>query len=281
MDYQTWRAGCSAARGMATARDMAAHDWDRVVDDYFGEIVSPLRAGIPGPLARALARIPNARRKTVGDLGCGIGTLLPALARRFGHVVAIDFSPGMVARARAACDAAHVRVHRADLAHLGRFRATLDVAVTVNAFLSADPNKLGRMFASLHGVLKPDGTLLGIFPAMEPVVYQGLLIHDRERRRSRHAHRARSRADRILERDKFDFVHGTYRADDGGAQKFFYGFELTYRLRQVGFRRIRLGRVCYDWDDVGGYERFPGEPPMWDWFVRAEASRATPVRRRS
>jgi len=270
-----WHTRCSTAESMPVARDMAAHDWDRVVDDYFGEIVSPLRAGVPPPLARALARIPNARRKTVGDLGCGIGTLLPALAERFGTVVGIDFSPGMLARARTTCDAPNLRLHRADLAALGRFRGTLDVAVTVNAFLSPDPDKLGRMFASLQGVLKPGGTLLGIFPAMEPVVYQGLLIHERERRRSRQAHRARSRADRILERDKFDFVHGTYRDDDGGTQKFFYGFELEYRLRQVGFRRVRLGRVCYAWEDVGGYEQFPDEPPMWDWFVRADAPGTT------
>jgi hypothetical protein len=70
-------------------------------------------------------------------------------------------------------------------------------------------------------------------------------------------------------------VHGTYR-EAARAQKFFYAFELAYRLRRAGFRRVRIGKVFYPWDTVGGYERFPGEPPMWDWLVRARRPRCRP-----
>ena len=253
---------------MPALREMAARDWDRVAADYFGEIVSPLRDGVPPALLRALDAIPNARRKTAGDLGCGIGTLLPTLAARFRRVVGIDFSPAMLARARNACRDRTLALHRADLADLSAFGATLDVAVTVNAVLTPDGERLDRIFDALRTVLRPGGVLLGIFPAMEPVLYQGFLIHERERRRHGAA-RARRRTSRILERAKYDFVHGTYR-EGKRAQKFFYGFELTHRLRRAGFRRVRLGRVTYPWGDaVGGYESFPGEPPMWDWLVRA------------
>jgi SAM-dependent methyltransferase len=253
---------------MAVVREMAARDWDRVAPGYFDEVVSPLRSGVPAPLARALASIPSPRRKTVADLGCGIGNLLPPLAARFGRVVGIDFSTAMLACARRACRAPNVRLAHADLARLERFRGAFDVAVTVNAVLTPDPERLDRILTGLHATLRPGGLLLGIFPAMEPVLYQGLLIHERERRRLP-AGRARTRTDAILERDKYDFVRATFSEADG-TQKFFYGFELLYRLRRAGFRRVRLGRVPYAWDDVGGYERFPGEAPMWDWFVRAE-----------
>ncbi|HYC23603.1 MAG TPA: class I SAM-dependent methyltransferase [Candidatus Bathyarchaeia archaeon] len=263
---------------MPTSPEMAARDWDRVARDYFGEVVSPLRAGVPAPLARALARVPDAQRKTVGDLGCGIGSLLPTLARRFRRVIGIDFSPAMLSRARAACRAPNVVLHRADLSDLGRFRAKLDVAVTVNAVLTPDPERLDRILAGIQAALRPGGILLGIFPAMEPVLYQGFLIHERERMRHPPA-LARSRTAAILERSRYDFVHGTY-ADDDGAQKFFYAFELGHRLRGAGFRKIRIGRVYYSWDDIGGYERFPGEPRMWDWFVRAEACPAARARRK-
>jgi len=249
---------------------MAARDWDQVAVDYFHEVVSPLETGIPHPLLRALDAVPHAGRKTAGDLGCGIGTLLPSLAERFGHVLALDFSPAMLARARAACRASHVHVHRADLADLRRFRSRLDVAVTVNAVLTPDPTRLDRIFDGLHAVLRPGGVLIGIFPAMDAVLYQGFLIHERERRRHE-ASLARARTSRILERTRYDFVHGIYR-EDARAQKFFYSFELRHRLRRAGFRRIRVGRVLYPWGDtIGGYESFPGEPPMWDWLVRAES----------
>jgi SAM-dependent methyltransferase len=256
---------------MLATREMAARDWDRVAADYFAEVVSPLSRGIPPALVRALDALPATRRKTVADLGCGIGTLLPALAARFRRVLAVDFSPAMLARARAACPARHVSVHRADLADLHVLRARLDVAVCVNSVLTPEDERLDRIFSELRNVLRPGGVLIGVFAAMEPVLYQGFLIHERERRRHDPV-RARLRTSRLLERRKYDFVHATYREADR-AQKFFYGFELSHRLRGAGFRRVRLGRVTYPWDEVGGYDRFPGERPMWDWLVRADAGR--------
>jgi SAM-dependent methyltransferase len=257
---------------MPAVREMAPRDWDRVASDYFAEVVSPFQGGVPPALLRGLDAIPDAARKTAGDLGCGIGSLLPTLAARFRRVLGIDFSPAMLARARAACPLRNVALHRADLADLGAFSARLDVAVSVNAVLTPDARRLDSIFAALGEVLRPGGVLLAVFPAMEPVLYQGFLIHERERRQHRPA-KARLRTARILERSKYDFVHGTYR-EGGRAQKFFYAFELGHRLRRAGFRRVRLGRVTYPWGEaVGGYESFPGEPPMWDWLVRAEAPR--------
>jgi hypothetical protein len=141
----------------------------------------------------------------------------------------------------------------------------------VNSVLTPDAERLDRVFGELAAVLRPGGVLLGIFPSMEAVLYSGFLIHERARRRTSAA-RARAVTSLVLERTKYDFVHGTYR-EDARAQKFFYAFELGYRLRRAGFRRVRIARVFYPWDTVGGYERFPGEPPMWDWLMRARRPR--------
>jgi SAM-dependent methyltransferase len=256
--------------GPEVARDgeMVAHDWDRIASDYFTEVVSPFEEGVPRRLLRVLDNVAGPERKVAADLGCGIGTLLPTLAARFHRVYGIDFSRAMLTRARAACPAQHVTLHRADLADLGRFREQLDVAVTVNAVLTPDSNRLDRIFGGLREVLRPDGALVGIFPAMEAVLYQGFLIHERERRRVDPA-RARRRTSRLLERASYDFVHGTY-SENGHVQKFFYAFELRARLRGAGFTRVRLGRLEYPWrSGLGRYETFPGEPPMWDWLIRA------------
>ena len=262
---------------MPTVRAMAIGDWNRVAAAYFDEVVSPLRAGVPTPLARALEAIPTPQKKTVADLGCGVGTLLPTLAARFGRVIGVDFSPAMLARARSRCRAKHVTLARADLCDLRRLHGRLDVAVTVNAVLTPEPERLDRAFGELAATLRPGGLFLGVFPAMEAVLYQGFLIHERERQRH-DAPRARRRTGRILERSKYDFVHGTY-TEDGQTQKFFYAFELGTRLRRAGFRGVRLGRVLYPWDEsLGGYESFPGESPMWDWFVRATVARRAAAR---
>jgi len=253
---------------MGSFGEMAARDWDRVAADYFTEVVSPFAAGVPPALVRALDAVRDAKRKTAGDLGCGIGTLLPTLAARFRRVVGVDFSPAMLARARAACRARHVTLRRADLADLRTLAGTLDVAVSVNAVLTPDLERLDCIFTELFCVLRPGGVLIGVLPAMEPVLYQGFLIHERERGQHAPA-RARVRTNSILERAKYDFVHATY-CEGARTQKFFYSFELTHRLKRAGFRHVRLGRITYPWGEaVGGYESFPGEPPMWDWLVRA------------
>ena len=255
---------------VTTAPEMAVDAWDRVATDYFQQVVSPFAGGVCVPLLRTLERIPAARRKVAADFGCGTGPLLADLAVRFQRVHAVDFSPGMLAQARVRCHRRNVQFHCVDLAALQRFRGRIDVAVTVNAVLTPDEARLEQIFAGLHATLTKSGTLVGVFPAMEPVLYQGYLIHQRERQTA-DAARARSRTNRILERTKYDFVHATYREDDA-AQKFFYGFELQHRLRRAGFKRIRLSKVTYPWNDtLGGYEKFPGEPPMWDWLVRAAA----------
>lgn len=271
----------SSPRAPGRGREMAARVWDRMATDYFESVVSPFRDGVPPGLLRALDGVPRARALVVGDLGCGTGTLLKTLAGRFRLVYAVDFSPGMLARARARGRYPNVRLQRADLANLRRLHGRLDVAVAVNSVLTPDPDRLDRIFGELAAVLRPGGTLIALFPAMETILYQGFLIHERERRQN--PTHARVRTSRILERAKYDFVHGTYHEADG-TQKFFYDFELRHRLHRAGFSRIRLGRVTYAWGDaIGGYQSFPGEQPMWDWLVQAvrdTSAHATSARRR-
>ena len=49
------------------------------------------------------------------EAGCGTGKNTPLLARISGSVLALDFSPGMLARARGRVRASHVRFEQADL----------------------------------------------------------------------------------------------------------------------------------------------------------------------
>src|SRR5207247_191664 len=87
--------------------------------------------------------------------------LLPMLAARFADVIGVDFSPAMLARARASCRASHVTLARADLADLHRFHGRLDVAVTVNSVLTPDPDTLDRIFHELARTLRPGGVGCG------------------------------------------------------------------------------------------------------------------------
>ena len=122
---------------------------------------------------------------------------------------------------------------------------------------------LDRVFDSLCSAIQRGGALIGVFPAMEAVLYRGYLIHERER----HGAPART-AVGGLEQGRQAVGMGTLREHRG--EKFFHAFELRRRLRQAGFRRVRLGRVLHARGEAVAHGGFAGEPPTWDWLVRAE-----------
>src|SRR4051812_13328607 len=74
--------------------------WSRHAARYDDLFLDPFRPGVENPLLPWLLNIPDARSKTVVDLGCGTGPLLPHLVGYFVRVIALDFAPGMIERAR-------------------------------------------------------------------------------------------------------------------------------------------------------------------------------------
>ena len=75
---------------------MDAKAWDGLAAEYFDNVISPFQEGVDNPVVRHLKKIPRRRQKVVGDLGCGVGNLLPTLAPHFKKVYALDFSAGML-----------------------------------------------------------------------------------------------------------------------------------------------------------------------------------------
>jgi ubiquinone/menaquinone biosynthesis C-methylase UbiE/DNA-binding transcriptional ArsR family regulator len=96
---------------------------------------------------------------SVGDLGCGTGTLATQLAPFVSHVVGIDASREMLAAARArAHDAQNVTFKRGDLESLPLDDASLDLA-TMLLTLHHVPEPATAL-AEVRRVLKPDARLL-------------------------------------------------------------------------------------------------------------------------
>src|SRR5260370_12116209 len=102
--------------------------WGRAAEGYEQEFIDPDRPGARNPLREAVAVL-AAPERTAADLGCGVGPLPPFLAERFGHVVAVDFAEGMLARARERCRGlANVELLRRDLTDLAPLAGRVQVA---------------------------------------------------------------------------------------------------------------------------------------------------------
>lgn len=248
---------------------MDERDWDEIAGRYDEEITSPFQEGVINPLFDAIRAIPNKREMTVADLGCGMGPLLPFLSKHFGSVVAIDFSPRMLEKAQKRTHAKNVSFHCRSLSDLSPFHGAFDVAISVNSILIPSSKKADAMLCEIHKTLKPEGIMAAIVPSMEAILYQATLVFDRELSILGDEEKALLSAKRLLERRKFDFISGIY-DDDGLRQKFYYEFELKYRLKKAGFKNLRLKKVLYPWgEDMGSFEGFLHQPRVWDWFIEA------------
>jgi hypothetical protein len=123
-------------------------------------------------------------------------------------------------------------------------------------------------------VLKRGGVFVGIMPSMDSLIYHGLIIYDREYEKRKSRQRARIATGKILASRNHDLVYGFFNSE--GKQKHYYGFELSYRFRKAGFRKIRIGRLTYPWDTIE-YDstamKFSDSKvydELWDWTVYAE-----------
>ncbi len=247
-----------------------SHFWSQAAPRYEEEFIDPYLPDVRNPLRAAVAALADPRRGVVADLGCGVGPLLPFLAEHFQRVVAVDFAEGMLTRAREACSGLkNIEFQRRELTDLSGLKARFDVAVAVNSLVMPDPADLDRSLHSIHESLKPDGQFLGIVPAIDAVHYFTMLLLDRAAGRGLPPDKARQNAAHHAEHDYYDFAFGGFKYQ-GLEQHFWQPFEVRYRLKRAGFRRIRMTKVLLSWSQFGPAGReLSDQAPPWDWFFQA------------
>src|SRR5579864_3308664 len=121
-------------RGMSNQ----AQHWSKAAGSYEKEYIDPYLPDVRNPLKAYLRRLARRGEKIAADLGCGIGPLLPWLSEHYATVYAVDFAPGMLARARqAAAGLGNVEFIHGSLTRL-QLPCPVDVAVAVNSLVMPD-----------------------------------------------------------------------------------------------------------------------------------------------
>jgi len=140
--------------------------WSRHAVRYDELFLDSFHPDVENPLLAKLERVPDPERKTVIDLGCGTGPLLPSLVARFGRVIALDFAPAMIERARRRLgrDAARVTFATRAMHELEEFAGKIDVAVAVNSVVMPDVRVIDQTLRAIRACLRPEGQFLGVLP---------------------------------------------------------------------------------------------------------------------
>jgi SAM-dependent methyltransferase len=246
--------------------------WSRHATRYDELFLDPYGPQVENPLWRALAAVADPARKTVADLGCGTGPLLPYLAGRFQRVVALDFAPAMLERA-----AERLRPEAADrvtflerpMHELDDLAGQFDVVVAVNSLIMPDDRLVDRTLRSIHACLRSGGQFLGVVPSIDAICYHIMLLTEHALDQGYMPREAQRLAALHAERRHYDFAFGQFRYR-GLRQKFWRPFEVEYRLTKAGFMSTTLDKVLYPWDDnLAGGESLAASPPSWDWFFSA------------
>lgn len=247
--------------------------WSKAAEIYEREFIDPYREAVRSPLHEVLDAVQNSANKTVADLGCGLGPLLPFLSGRFGKVVAIDFAEGMLARARERCTGlTNIEFQERSLTDLESLETSLDVATAVNSIVMPDVAEQEKVLGQIRRCLRPDGIFLGILPAMDAVHYYTMLLVDRALAAGKPLPAARKNAAHHNDHELYDFAFGQFRFQ-GIEQHFWQPFEIRYRFRRAGFRSVQLKRVWLDWKQFSCAKDLTRYRPPWDWFFLAKISK--------
>ncbi|WP_435008949.1 class I SAM-dependent methyltransferase [Tundrisphaera lichenicola] len=252
--------------------DRQDRQWSRAAARYDDLFLDPFRPGVENPLLDAIRSVEGPGSKSVADLGCGTGPLLPELSERFGQVVALDFAPGMIEKARKRLSkkaADGVTFLTRSMHDLGDFAGSFDVAIAVNSIVMPDVREIDRTLAAIRASIRPGGIFLGILPSMDAIHYHTMLLYDEALDRGLDPEEAERHAAFQGEHHFYEFAFGRF-GFQGLRQKFWQPFEIRHRFAKAGFSEVELDQVLYPWDDtITGGPTFANFPRSWDWSFRA------------
>lgn len=235
---------------------MNARDWDRLAAAYEAEVCDIFvrdRRNVIGRWleARGLLR----GKRTVLDLGCGIGSFFKLHGRHFGRKTGTDHSPRMLRIAARRCrQVPDCRWQQADAQRLPpalRDYADLVVCSNVITFVSAAACR--RAMRETVRAALPGGWLLFVLPALESHdVVVALETGGPAARRPRPT--------------------AVVRRDDR-MQRFYTAAAARQLAATAGLRSIAVRKVWYPWSDEGVTRPPRGHEPPWDWCVTARRPR--------
>jgi SAM-dependent methyltransferase len=231
---------------------MNARDWDRLAAAYAAEVCDIFtrdRRNVIGRWLRSRGLLRG--RRTVLDVGCGIGSFFRKYGRHFGPMTGTDHSQRMLRIAATRCrHLPGINWQQAEVSALPaalRDRADLVVCSNVITFVSAAACRRA-MLATAQGA-RPGACLLFILPALES--HDAIVALETGRAPPR-----RAGTSAIVRRDD-------------RMQRFYTRAGARELAARAGLCSVAVRQVWYPWIDEGLTRPPRGQEPPWDWLLTA------------
>lgn len=230
---------------------MKATDWDKLANAYADEVCDIFMRDRRGVIARWLRTSGQLTgRRSVLDLGCGIGSFFRKYGRHCGAKTGSDHSARMLHFARSRCRTQpDITWAQADVFALpDSWRASADLVVCANVLTFVAPGACLRALRQIGRTMKPRGHVLLIIPALES--HDAVVAFETGRPAPKR------RATAVVQRDD-------------RRQRFFTADGIHRLVRSTGLVGVRVQKVWYPWVDEGITRPPRGAEPPWDWLVTA------------
>ncbi len=242
--------------------------WDKLAKSFSKDVIELAKEDRNGVLLEELDKLAS-RRKTVTDLGCGPGILIPELVKRFRSVCAVDFSKKLLAVAAQRYPDPKVTFLQADLTQPIEPDSPSDVTVCSSVLILASRKKRRRVMESIVRFTRKGGTVIVTVPSLESCihVYQTLVRLRKELGGNNGMSRPEAR--RQLAAELPSVLDGNV-SIRGVLTKHWMQDEITQHIADAGLTVERVRRVDFSWEsEIDAAPDWLGAPFPWDWMIVA------------
>ena len=240
--------------------------WDKLAADFSTDVLEISECDVDGVILKTAKRLGGKQKRAV-DFGCGPGTVTRLIAPYYKSVLGVDFSKGVLARARALTSTANVSYECANLGLAKGKRHPCDVGFCANVLISDDETLRERIAKNVVKSIHKGGTGVFIVPSFESALRVYQVIYDCQIKDGIAKAKALKEANDWIRQDVVSIPEGLVRVGDV-TTKHYMADELRECLTRAGLTDIELARVCYPWAElIEDMPRGSKAALPWDWMA--------------
>ena len=241
--------------------------WEQIAPNYESEIFDVLQNDKSKKIVNSIQSV-SGSSKSVIDIGCAVGKWIPVLSPIFKKVHAIDISAkNLIIAKKKYNQIENLSLERVDMSSKVSKKGKFDVAICINAILTADLNKRDLFFKHMKSYLKKGGDLVLVVPSLESKLFSHIVAHKWNIDKVKSVKHTNGKLALSEIRNIKDGVANI----DEVPTKHFLEEEIMLLLNLEGFLIDKIEKVEYQWNTE--FHKPPTwlkEPLPWDWLVTAK-----------